>query len=158
MIRLATFRAFWRLTGMRTVLRSVAVAFALVLPAFAEADVRADAAKAYTIETSQSPLKVKKGDAGQAKVTIVPRSDAHVSPEAPLSMTVSSGPALELPKQKLGRPDAKATDAKGVEFDVPFVGKQAGKDELKAQVTFFICTEKLCERQKREVALAVVVE
>jgi hypothetical protein len=143
---------------MRTALRGFAVAFALVLPAFAQADVGAEAAKAYRIETSQSPLKIRKGETGQAKVTVVPRSDAHVSPEAPLSMTVSAGPLVELPKQKLGRPDAKATDAKGVEFDVPFVGKQAGKDELKAQVTFFICTEKLCERQKRDVSLAVVVE
>jgi len=130
----------------------------VALPALAQADAHADAAKAYKIETSQGPLKVKKGETGQARVTVVPRSDAHVSPDAPLTVTVSSGPALELPKPKLGRPDAKATPAKGVEFDVPFVGKQAGKDELKAQVTFFICTEKLCERQKREVALAVVVE
>jgi hypothetical protein len=143
---------------MRTLISSIALACAVAAPAFAEADAHADAAKAYKIETSQAPLKVKKGEKGQAKVTVVPRSDAHVSPEAPLSVIVSAGPALELPKQKLGRPDAKATEAKGVEFDVPFVGKQAGKDELKAQVTFFICTEKLCERQKREVALAVVVE
>jgi len=137
---------------------SLALGCLVVAPAFAEADAHADAAKAYKIETSQAPLKVKKGEKGQAKVTVVPRSDAHVSPEAPLSVTLSAGPALELPKQKLGRPDAKATEARGVEFDLPFVGKQAGKDELKAQVTFFICTEKLCERQKREVALAVVVE
>ena len=137
---------------------SVALACLVAAPVFAEEDAHADAAKAYTIETSQAPLKVKKGEKGQAKVTVVPRSDAHVSPEAPLSVTVSAGPALELPKHKLGRPDAKATEGKGVEFDLPFVGKKAGKDELKAQVTFFICTEKLCERQKREVALAVVVE
>jgi hypothetical protein len=139
-------------------MRGFVVACALAVPAFAQADAHADAAKAYTIETSQGPLKVKKGETGQAKVTVVPRSDAHVSPEAPVSVTVSAGPGLELPKQKLGRPDAKATDAKGVEFQVPFVGKQQGKELLQAQVTFFICTEKLCERQKREVALAVVVE
>ena len=143
---------------MRILISSIALACAVAAPAFAEEDAHADAAKAYKIETSQAPLKVKKGEKGQAKVAVVPRSDAHVSPEAPLSVTISAGPALELPKQKLGRPDAKATEAKGVEFDLPFVGKQAGKDELKAQVTFFICTEKLCERQKREVALAVVVE
>ena len=137
---------------------SLVAACLVAAPAFAETDAHADAAKAYKIETSQGPLKVKKGEKGQARVTVVPRSDAHVSPEAPVSLTVSAGPALELPKQKLGRTDAKATDGKGVEFDVPFVGKQSGTDELKAQVTFFICTEKLCERQKREVALAVVVE
>jgi hypothetical protein len=144
---------------MQTWTKSLALACAVsAAPAFAEADAHADAANAYKIETSQAPLKVKKGEKSQARVTVVPRSDAHVSPEAPLSVTVSAGPALELPKQKLGRPDAKTTEAKGVEFDLPFVGKQVGKDELKAQVTFFICTEKLCERQKREVALAVVVE
>jgi hypothetical protein len=143
---------------MRTVFGVVGVAFALVLPAIAQSDVHADAAKAYRIETSQAPLKVKRGEQGQAKVTVVPRSDAHVSPDAPVSLTVSAGPAVDLPKAKLGRADAKATEAKGVEFDVPFVGKQPGKDELHAQVTFFICTEKLCERQKRDVALAVVVE
>jgi hypothetical protein len=137
---------------------SLVAACLVALPALAQADAHADAAKAYKIETSQAPLKVKKGETGQARVTVVPRSDAHVSPDAPVSVTVSAGPALELPKQKLGRPDAKATQAKGVEFEVPFVGKQAGNDQLKAQVTFFICTEKLCERQKREVALAVVVE
>jgi uncharacterized lipoprotein YbaY len=143
---------------MRTVLTTLGIALALTLPALAEADVHEDAAKAYRIETSEAPLKVKRGEKGQAKVTVVPRSDAHVSPDAPVTVTVSGGPALDLPKQKLGRADAKATEAKGVEFEVPFVGKQAGKDELRAQVTFFICTEKVCERQKREVALAVVVE
>jgi hypothetical protein len=143
---------------MLNVFRLVALVCAVALPSFAQSDPHADAAKAYTIETSQAPLKVKRGEKGEARVTVVPRSDAHVSPDAPVSVAVSAGPALELPKQKLGRPDAKATDAKGVEFEVPFVGKQAGRDELRAQVTFFICTEKLCERQKRDVALAVVVE
>lgn len=136
----------------------LALACSVAVPVFAEVDPHADAAKAYKIETSQAPLKVKKGEKGRATVTVVPRSDAHVSPDAPLSVTVSAGPALDLPKQKLGRTDAKPTEAKGVEFDVPFVGKQPGKDLLQAQITFFICTEKLCERQKREVALAVVVE
>jgi len=138
--------------------RLLALLSALALPSFAQSDPHADAAKAYTIETSQTPIKVKRGDKAEAKVTVIPRSDAHVSPDAPVSVTLSSGPALDLPKQKLGRPDAKPTHAKGVEFDVPFVGKQPGRDELRAQVSFFICTEKLCERQKRDVTLAVVVE
>ena len=116
-----------------------------------------DVSGTYRIEAPKV-LKLRKGEVAHAKVEVVPRSDAHVSPDAPLTMIVSAGPALDLPKPKLGRTDAKPTEVKGVEFEVPFVGKQPGKDELKAQMTFFICTEKLCERQKREVALAVVVE
>src|SRR5207245_4442570 len=95
---LATFRRFWRLRGMRTWMTSLVAACLVAVPAVAEeADAHADAAKAYKIETSPGPLKIKKGEKGQAKVTVVPRSDAHVSPEAPLSVTVSAGPALERP-------------------------------------------------------------
>jgi hypothetical protein len=142
--------------AMRTLPASLALACSLALASRAE-DAHDDAAKAYKIETSPA-LKIKKGETAQARVTVVPRADAHVSPDAPVSLTVSAGPDVELPKTKLGRPDAKATDAKGVEFAVPVVGKAAGKDQVKGQLTFFICTEKVCERQKRDVALAVEVE
>ena len=111
----------------------------------------------YRIETSKT-LKVKKGETGHAKVEVVPRSDAHVSPDAPISLALTSGPALKLEKEKLGRPEAKETKEKGVAFDVPFTASAAGKDEVKGTLSFFICTEKLCEKQKREIAMAVEVQ
>ena len=91
-------------------------------------------------------------------VEVVPRPDAHVSPDAPISLALTSCPSLKLAKEKLGRPDAKETQAKGVAFDVPFTASAAGKDELKGTLVFFICTEKLCERQKREIAMNVEVQ
>jgi hypothetical protein len=111
----------------------------------------------YRIETSKV-LKVKKGETAHAKVEVVPRSDAHVSPEAPISLALTSGPAVKLEKEKFGRPEAKETQGKGVAFDVPFTAAAAGKDELKGTLSFFICTEKLCEKQKREIAMAVEVQ
>src|SRR3954470_7987807 len=116
-----------------------------------------DVSGTYRIETTKV-VKVKKGETAHAKVAVVPRSDAHVSPDAPISLALTSGSAVKLAKDKLGRPDAKETAAKGVEFDVPFTAAAAGKDELKGTLTFFICTEKLCERQKREIAMAVEVQ
>jgi hypothetical protein len=114
-----------------------------------------DVSNTYKIE-SPKIVKVKKGAQATAKVEIVPRSDAHVSPDAPISLTVQGGPAVKLQKDKLGRADAKETKAHGVEFDVPFTA--TARDELKGTLSFFICTEKLCEKQKREIALAVEVE
>jgi hypothetical protein len=116
-----------------------------------------DVSGTYRIETTQT-LKVKKGETARGKVEVVPRSDAHVSPDAPISLTLTAGPTLQLAKEKLGRPDAKETQAKGVAFEVPFTAASAGKDEVKGTLTFFICTEKLCERQKREIAMAVEVQ
>src|SRR5438105_9178396 len=97
-----------------------------------------DVSGAYRIETSKA-LKVKKGETGHAKVEVVPRSDAHVSPDAPISLALTSGPSLKLQKDKLGRPEATQTQAKGVAFDVPFTAAAAGRDELKATLSFFIC-------------------
>ena len=116
-----------------------------------------DVSGTYRIE-APTVLKVKKGETSHAKVEVVPRSDAHVSPEAPISLAVTSGSGVKLLKDKLGRADAKETQAKGVEFDVPFTAAAAGKDELKGTLVFFICTEKLCERQKREIAMSVEVQ
>lgn len=114
-----------------------------------------DVSNTYKIEAPKV-VKVKKGSSASAKVEIVPRSDAHVSPDAPISLTVQGGPALKLSKEKLGRAEAKETKAHGVEFEVPFTA--SARDELKGTLSFFICTEKLCEKQKREIALAVEVE
>ncbi len=116
-----------------------------------------DVSNTYRIETSKV-VKVKKGAIGKAHVEVVPRPNAHVSPDAPVSLTVSAGPAVKLEKAKLGRAEAKETKEKGVEFDVPFTAEAAGKDELKGKLSFFICTEKLCEKQTKDLALAVEVE
>ncbi len=116
-----------------------------------------DVSGTYRIETTKV-VKLKKGETGHAKVEVVPRSDAHVSPDAPISLAVTAGPSLKLAKEKLGRPDAKETQAKGVAFDIPVTATASGKDEVKGDLVFFICTEKLCERQKREIAMAVEVQ
>jgi hypothetical protein len=116
-----------------------------------------DVSGTYRVETTRT-LKVKKGETAHARVEVVPRADAHVSPDAPISLSLTSGPALKLAKEKLGRPEAQETKGKGVAFDVPFTAATAGKDELKGTLSFFICTEKLCEKQKREIAMAVEVQ
>ncbi len=116
-----------------------------------------DVSGTYRVETSKT-LKVKKGQTGHAKVEVVPRADAHVSPDAPISLALTAGPSLKLAKEKMGRPEAKETKAKGVEFDIPFTAAAAGTDALKGTLSFFICTEKLCEKQKREITVNVEVQ
>ena len=114
-----------------------------------------DVSNSYRVDAPVS-IKVKKGAAAQARIAVVPRSDAHVSPDAPISLSLTADPSVTLAKAKLGRADAKETEAKGVEFAVPFTAAASG--ELKGTLSFFICTEKLCERQKREIAVRVDAE
>lgn len=146
---------------MRNQLNSLflaALACALPLGARAQTDVHEQAAQAYRVEVPEGALHLKAGAQSQARVAVVPKAGAHVSPDAPISFKLSAGKSIELAKAKLGRPDAKETEAKGVEFQIPFTGKAAGRDEIKGTLSFFICTAQLCEQQKKDVSLAVVVE
>jgi hypothetical protein len=115
-----------------------------------------EASSAYKIEAQAT--KSKHGSPATARVEVVPNAGAHVSPDAPISLTVHSGTFAKVSKEKLGRTDAKPTDKHGVEFDVPFTADQAGKDALHGTLNFFICTDTLCEKQSREVTLALEVE
>jgi hypothetical protein len=141
---------------MKTTL--AAVLAAVLLPAAVAAAPSSDAAKLYKVEAAPASLKLKAGEKGSAKVEVVPSKDAYVSTESPVSVTVESGGAVELPQAKLGRKDAKYTDQKGVAFDVPVAAKAAGSDTVKARVDFYLCHAQLCERQRRDVTFAVVVE
>lgn len=123
-----------------------------LLPARAD-----EAAQAYRVE-STALLKLNKGQKMSAHVEVVPLRGAHVSPDAPISLTVASGGAVQLAQQKFARADAHETQAKGVEFALPLTGEARGKDEVKGTLSFFICTEKLCERQKKEIAIPVEVQ
>ena len=114
------------------------------------------AAAAYTLDVPTAPIKVKKGQAGTARIAVVPRGDGHVDPNAPAQVSLSAGPALELSKAKLSKEDARFEN-KGLQFDLPFTAKAAGPETLKANLTFFICTANLCERQKKEVVVNVLV-
>lgn len=115
------------------------------------------AALAYQLEVA-GPVKVKKGEQGAAKLVIVPKGEAHVDPRAPMELSATSGPAVELAKKTLGHPDGKETAAKGVEFQLPFTAKATGPESIKVHADFYLCTAKICERQKADVTLAVVVE
>lgn len=116
------------------------------------------AASSYTLDVPTAPIKVKKGEAGSARFAVVPKAGAHVSPDAPVTIKLSSGPALELPKVKLVRTDTQPTDAQGMEVALPFTAKATGTEQLKADVTFYICVKDLCARQQKSLSFAVAIE
>jgi hypothetical protein len=132
----------------------------LAVPGVARADAAADAeaaSRAYSIELPKQ-LELKVGQTAQLRVTVIPNAGAHVSPEAPVSLSASAGTLFDLPQPKLSRAEATTTAAQGIEFGVPVVGKQKGKAELKASLVFYICVATLCAHQKRELSVPVTVD
>ncbi len=145
---------------MRTALALAAavVALAGLAPsAVAAADPAADVAKSYTVRAAAEPATLRSGGAGTITLAIAPTGAVHVDPKAPIKISLQASPGLALAKAQLGRAEAVPAGA-GVTFAAPFTATAAGKQEVKAKLDFFLCTDQWCVKQVRELTVAVDVK
>lgn len=127
------------------------------VPLARAADPAAEAAKSYRIDTQGSTADVKAGGKGTLVLAIVPVDKVHVHPQAPLKITVEA-PGLTLAKTALGHKDAVDPKAEGPRFEIPFVAATAGKQDAKAKLDFFVCSDQWCVKQTRDVTVSVNVK
>jgi hypothetical protein len=140
-------------------MRMLALLLAVSLSPLARADdAAAEAARSYRIETEGTTRSVKAGAPGVLVLAIVPLNGTHVHPQAPLKIALQATPGLSLSKAQLGHKDAAARGAEGPRFEVPFTAVKAGKEEVRAKADFFICSDRWCVKQTRDVSLPVEVK
>jgi hypothetical protein len=137
--------------------RALALALVLLAP-IARADPAADAAKSYRVETTGTTRELRAGEKGTLVLSIVPLEKVHVHPQAPLKITLESTPGLKLEKTSLGKADPVDPKAEGRRFEVPFLAQTAGKQEARAKVDFFICSDQWCVKQVKDVTVGVEVK
>lgn len=141
---------------------SYLVAFTVVF-AFAAAPVWAqEQAKGrgvdYQIDTSASTKQVKVGERGKIVIAIVPLNDRKVHKQAPLSVTLRAPAGVVLDKAKLGRGDITQDSEKRLELTVGYSAKTMGEQAVEANASFFICTDKWCQRMSERLAITVKVQ
>ncbi len=118
----------------------------------------ADAAGSYRIETEGTTRQLSPGGQGKLVLSIVPVQGTHVHPAAPLKIALAATPGLKLDRDALGHKDAVDPKADGPRFEVPFSAAQAGAQEVRVKVDFFICSDQWCVKQSRDVTVAVDVK
>lgn len=122
----------------------------------------ADPSKFYEVTTSGSTTSLKAGESGKVVIAIKVKDGAHVSDEAPLKIELSSKQS-KLAKEKLTHADSLNQKSEGdsdypdPRFEVAFTPSTQGPTSVEAKLTFFICTEKLCARQTKQLSLPVEV-
>lgn len=121
------------------------------------ADPSADAATSYALRATAEPASLRAGATGLVRLLIEPTGAVHVDPKAPLKVTLGATAGLTLKKAQLGRADAVQA-GQGVSFEAPFTAIAAGKQEVKAKLDFFVCTDQWCVKQVRDVTVAVDVK
>jgi len=147
------------MTPLHTCTAAALAALAIVAAPVRAADPGAEAARAYMVETGASTSAVKVGEPGKLVVVIKPIAPGwHVHPQAPLKIRFDAPAALKLDKVELSRRDV--VDAKAAEprFETGFVASQAGAQDAKASVDFFICSDTACVKQVKNVSIPVTVK
>lgn len=139
-------------------IRLVVAALALLaVPPARGADPASEAASSYRIDVESSTKAVPVGGKGTLVLAILPLAKVHVHPQAPLKITIESA-GLEVAKASLGHQDAVDPKAEGPRFEVPFVARRAGRQDAKAKVDFFICSDQWCVKQVKDVTIPVLVK
>lgn len=128
------------------------VLMVVAVPAWAEIDVTSF----YEVSTEGTSTKLKAGDTGKVVISIKSKKGAHVSDEAPLKIELSSKQG-KLSKETLTIADSVALKKEDPRFEVPFTPTAHGQSSVEAKLTFFICTEKQCSRQVKNLTLPVEV-
>jgi hypothetical protein len=116
-----------------------------------------EAARSYRVTTEGSTVAVKAGGSGRIVIAVEPLARVHVDPRAPLKVTLTATEGLRLEKEKLGQKDAVDPKAEMPRFEVPFLAREKGKQEARAKLDFFLCSDQWCVKQTREVSVAVDV-
>jgi hypothetical protein len=129
----------------------------LAAPSARAADPAAEAAKSYRLDTAGTTVALGAGQKGTLVLSIVPLAKVHVHPQAPLKIALEATPGLKLEKTALGKADPVDPKAEGRRFEVAFVARAAGKQEARAKLDFFICSDEWCVKQVKEVAVAIDV-
>jgi hypothetical protein len=140
-----------------TVLASSALALLLSAPPAAGADPADEASRSYRIETTGTPTALRVGEKGTLVLAIVPAEKIHVHPQAPLKITLEAK-GLALSKTALGHKDAVDPGAEGPRFEVPFQATTAGAQEARARLDFFVCSDRWCVKQVKDVVFPVAVK
>ena len=135
-------------------LLSVVVAASVVLgAACAQAGGKTD--NLFSLET-KGPGKVAAGEKGSAEIVIKVKPEGHISDEAPLKAKVA-GKNVQVAKEKLAKSDAVYKDG-GASLALPFTATEKGDGTIDADLSFYMCSKEICEKQERKVSIAVTVQ
>lgn len=140
---------------MRRTLTALSFASALLLACKGEAQ-EVDVSKLYRVEASAS--SVKAGETGTFHVAIRPNGEAHVKPETPFRGKISATGPITVSKTQIAYADHVKVENQGPVFEIPFQATGPGSGEIKADLTFFVCTAELCQRTTNQVSVPVQVQ
>lgn len=110
----------------------------------------------YGLTTTVSPEQLSAGAKATVAFDLTLKPGARISDGSPMRASISAQ-NLSIDRCELDRADA-AVRPDGARFLVPVTALQQGPAPLDADLTFYLCTETICELQSRHVNVPLFVE
>jgi hypothetical protein len=114
--------------------------------------------KDFKIVTDGSTLKVKHGEKGALVLSVVAMNGFKVSQETPFTVKLAPSAGVKLDTQQFARKDLVDPKAKDPQVKTSFTGTQKGAQNVKVDLIFFLCTDKLCQRMTSSADVKIAVE
>ncbi|MEE8408615.1 MAG: hypothetical protein V3T05_03325 [Myxococcota bacterium] len=117
--------------------------------------------KVYSISTATLPEAITTGSDAEFKLTITPNAPWVLKTTTPLKIILEASDGIALVKKKFSNKDIvdeksdEESDAKSVK--APFKANARGQQKINADLTFFLCTEEICQRYTDEAELSLQI-
>jgi len=96
----------------------------------------------------QASAEVKTSNAAECNLTITPKDGWVLKTDTPFKAKLASHENLDLPKIKFNSKDFVDAKATPKTILTTFTARKAGPYSLNADLTFFVCSDTICKRQK----------
>lgn len=114
--------------------------------------------KDYDIDFGGTTLELKVKAPGTIALKIVAKNGFKVSDETPLSVAFTAPAGLELGAKKLVRKDTLDPKSTSPGWKTTFTAQAAGSHEVNADLVFFLCTDKLCQRMTAKRSIKITAK
>ena len=115
-------------------------------------------AKGYEITTALDPASVASGGSTKLVLNIAAKAPYVLKNETPFKAVLTTTPGLTLAKGEFTSKDFDDPKAPAKSISTAVTAAAKGPQQITADLTFFLCTEQLCERFKDKVTVPVAVK
>ena len=122
-------------------------ALALVVFTVQSVDAQTNEEPLYAL-SFDAPKAAKAGTDAACLLTVTPKTGWTLKTQTPFKMEVSSKADVELPKTKFTAKDFVDAEEPNKKINAGFKATKAGKHTIDAKLTFFVCSDSICKRQK----------
>ncbi|MEO1173134.1 MAG: hypothetical protein AAFX94_13950 [Myxococcota bacterium] len=107
----------------------------------------------YSVDVALNPTSPKSGESAEVTITITPVAPWVLKTTTPMKITLECTSGCSVDKTKLTAKDIVDPDTQPKSVSTS-VKAAAGTHRIDGDLSFFLCTEEICKREKDDVTLS----